>query len=200
MLTAGRTNYSRQRGFTLLELLMVLVIVSLLSMLVVPNMYASVQRSKQSACVNDAVTMLNLARAEAVTLQLPVALCGSSDQASCDTENWEDGGLLFVDDGTGAGGTAQDRDINGTEQRLRVIPASCSDSTMRAYNFADAGGITFTADGMTAERGTLVICNETGAEGASAVVLNISGQPRLATDNNADGTVEADDGSEVTCP
>ena len=188
-----------QIGYTMIELLITLSIVALVASAAGPNLRNAINKSERSACLGEAVAMLNLARSEAVGRQRPVALCSSSDQTSCNSNNWEDGWLMFVDDGSGSAGVAIDRDINGDEQKLHVSESSCNSAALRSANLTDAGGITFLPDGMTTDRGTLVVCDDSGTNNATAVVLNISGQPRLATDMTGDGIVEDDTGVAVSC-
>lgn len=189
----------RQTGLSLLEALTTMSMVTIFASTAVPSLQSAMHKSEQSACLGETISMLSLGRQEAVTLQQQVAICGSSDEATCNTNNWEEGWVLFVDDGTGVGGVAGDLELNGDEQRLRVSSSSCGTSSVRSRNFADAGAIAFTPDGLATDRGTLVVCGRGGTESASAVILNISGQPRMATDDNGDGIVEQDDGDEVSC-
>ena len=174
-------------------------IVATISSLAVPGMEGALQNSQKSACISDTVGMLRYARTEAVRRQTLVAACASSDQASCDTDDWSSGYLVFVDNGAGDDGIRGDRDLNGDEEALRMASGSCSRSTVRSMNFVDAGGISFAGDGRPADRGTMVICPGPNAEDAGGVVLNIVGHTRMSVDSNNDGTVEAGDGSEVSC-
>ena len=203
-LTASRRGLRALRpapGYTLLELLVALAVIALLASMMGPNMISVVERNRKAAALGDTFSMLNAARSEAVNQQATVALCPTTDQASCNGSDWEDGWLLFVDDGTGAGGTADDGNINGTETLLRIGQAATGNVTIRTRNFTDAGAISFDLDGMAAERGTIVICDDNGPSQASAVVLNFSGQPRLAGDDDSNGTLDDDNDDEIAaCP
>ena len=85
--------------------------------------------------------------------------------------------------------------------RVSVAPAARANVTVRTRNFADAGAISFDQDGMATDRGTIVICSNGNAADASAVILNFSGQPRLGVDEDADGWIDEDDGTEIdSCP
>jgi type IV fimbrial biogenesis protein FimT len=195
-----KSYLKQQAGFTLFELLVVLAIAGVFASVAVPGVQSSIAQNQRSSCISEMVSMLSVAREEAVSRQQQVALCGSTDGASCNTNSWQTGWLLFVDDGTGAGGVAGDLDLNGDEQLLRVAAGSCGNLSVHSANFVDAGGIGFEPEGLAADRGSLVICSEDKDEtAAAAVVLNISGQPRLATDSNDNGTVEQDNGDEVSC-
>jgi type IV fimbrial biogenesis protein FimT len=184
------------------ELLVVMGIVAVLVMLAVPSMQTAVESGQRSSGLSETMAMIAAARAQAVARQVPVALCPSTDQASCSGDNWEDGWIMFVDDG--AGGSASDGNRTSPEEILRVGTAASGAVTIRSHNFADAGAIEFDLEGMTVERGTIMICDAAGKEAASALVLNISGQSRIATDDvvtaGCIGCVEKDDGAEATCP
>jgi len=189
------------RGYTLLELLIALFIIALLGTMVGPNMMGVIERNRKASALGDSFAMLGMARSEAVNAQTTVSICPSLDQATCSGTAWEKGWILFIDDGAGVGGTEGDGDVNGTEQLLRVGQAATGDVTVRTRNFADAGAITFELDGMVEDNGTIVICDDNGPALASAVVLNVSGQARMAGDDDGNGTLDEDDGSEVsTCP
>ncbi len=196
-LTGGR----RQRGYTLFELLITLMIISILATTVGPNFADAIGRSRQQAALGDMFSMLSTARSEAVNQASAAVACASTDQSGCSGLNWEDGWIVFVDNGNG-GGTAADGTRQTNEPLIRVGGEASGDVTIRTRNFADAGVITFDQDGLAAERGTIVVCNGDASE-ASGIVLNLSGQPRMAVDEDspANNFVDADDGSEVnTCP
>ena len=65
--------------------------------------------------------------------------------------------------------------------------------------FASNGFPIPSATGNTA--GTFVICDERGAQRARAVVVNVSGQTRLARDTGGTaGVLNDHDNADVTCP
>ncbi|MEP5766306.1 MAG: GspH/FimT family pseudopilin [Halieaceae bacterium] len=189
------------RGYTLLELLVTMAIIAIIASLSGPSFMDMISRNRQSSALGSMFTMLSTARSEAVNLQTTVSACSSSDQTTCNTDNWESGWLVFVDDGTGTGGVANDGNVNGTEQMIRVGQAAGGSLTIRSRNFTDAGAVSFDDDGMSSDRGTLVLCSDGDASRSSAVILNFSGQARLAGDDDANGTLDEDDGTEISaCP
>jgi type IV fimbrial biogenesis protein FimT len=189
----------RARGYTLLEFLVATMIVAILGVMVGPRFLDTIARNRQQSALGDTFSMLGAARAEAVNQQATIAVCPSSDQSTCSGTAWEAGWIFFLDDGSGAG-TADDGDRHADETLLRVGQAASGDVTIRTRNFADAGAISFDDDGMATDRGTIVICSGNAAT-ASAIILNLSGQPRLGVDEDADGWVDEDDGTEInTCP
>jgi len=193
----GRTGNSG--GYTLLEMLITMLVIALLSTLVGPGLINTIDRNRRQATVGDMYGMLTTARSEAVGQSVSVVACGSTDQASCNTNNWEAGWIIFADDGTG-GGTADDGSRHADEPMLRVGQAAGGSMTIRTRNFPSAGAIAFNQDGFADARGTIVICDG-DPDGALALVLNLSGQARMAVDEDADGFLNIDDGSEVSaCP
>ncbi len=196
-----RSACARRRiaGYTLLELLITMLVIALLSTLVGPSFINTINRNRQQAAVGDTYGMLSTARSEAVSQASTVAVCGSSDQDTCNSNAWEQGWIIFLDDGTG-GGTADDGDRHADEPLLRVGQEASGSMTIRTRNFPAAGVISFNEDGFADASGTIVICDGVPAD-AMALVLNLSGQARLAVDEDASGFLNIDDGSEVTsCP
>lgn len=73
---------AQQRGFTLWELLMTLLVAGILLGLGVPNVMEFQRSGVMTAAANDLVTGLLQARTEAVKRQVPVTFCLSDDPAA----------------------------------------------------------------------------------------------------------------------
>ena len=69
----------QQKGFTLFELMMVVVVAGILLGLGVPSFREFQRNSAMTSAANDLITGLLAARAEAVKRQVPVTLCASPD-------------------------------------------------------------------------------------------------------------------------
>jgi type IV fimbrial biogenesis protein FimT len=88
----------KERGFTLVELMMTLVIASIVLTMAVPGMRDLIQNNRITGQVNEMVTAFNLARMEAIRRGSPVSVCASADQASCSGANdWASGWIVFTD-------------------------------------------------------------------------------------------------------
>lgn len=91
-------------GFTLLEVLMVLVIMGILTMIAVPAFRGIAQGSQMTSAVNDLVSSFNYARNEAITRGTLVIVCKSHDAQTCDTSavGWQQGWIVYHLDDAGA--------------------------------------------------------------------------------------------------
>jgi type IV fimbrial biogenesis protein FimT len=72
-------NLNPQRGFTLWELLMTLLVAGILIGIGVPNVMEFQRNGMMTAAANDLVTAVLMARTEAVKRQAPVGLCLTDD-------------------------------------------------------------------------------------------------------------------------
>ena len=85
-----------QRGFTLIELMVTLIVVAILISLAAPNFTTQILNNRSVAFSEGLIAELNSARYEAINRTANVSICASSDGASC-TGNWTDGYIMFLD-------------------------------------------------------------------------------------------------------
>ncbi|MDD3518146.1 MAG: GspH/FimT family pseudopilin [Chromatiales bacterium] len=116
------TEMKRVMGFTLVELMIVLLVAAVALGLGVPSFNRLIQNNRITTHANELVGTLHFARSEANKRGIPVSLCGSDDGASCNgTSQWKDGWVVFVDaDGDGALDTS-DADTDDEEQDNKVL-------------------------------------------------------------------------------
>ena len=85
-------------GYTLIELMAILVVVSLVTAVGLPLMSVFFDSNRMVSNTNDLVAGLNIARSEAIKQQIRITLCQSDDNASCTASGrWEDGWIVFQD-------------------------------------------------------------------------------------------------------
>ncbi len=95
---------AKEPGFTLVELMVTLTVLSALLVVGVPAFQTFIQNNRQTSEQNGLLLTLLGARSEAVRANVPVVVCASTNGLSCrncgsDAEcgNWEDGWITFTD-------------------------------------------------------------------------------------------------------
>jgi type IV fimbrial biogenesis protein FimT len=177
-----------ESGFTLIELLVTVAVVIILLTLAVPQLQQYSLNNRLVAQVNQLAGQLALARSEAVKRGTPITVCGSTDQASCDTSNWEDGSLVFID-------ANNDGVVDAGETVLNLTEPLGSGSTLRPSSFDSNTYLTFKPDGALRDidgdgvnSGRFTLCDTRGAANARAIDVNNLGHPSRV------------EGATLTCP
>lgn len=111
----------RQKGFTLYELLITVLIIGVILTFGVPNLSDFTQNSRVTALANDLHGSFYLARSEAARAKQNVTICASADPfdpaASCNGTSFEEGWIIFLDkDGNIV------RDAGNGENVLKAFP------------------------------------------------------------------------------
>ena len=172
-------------GFTLIELLVTLTIAAILLGVGVPSFSTAIQNNRLISSTNDLVSVLNLARSEAVTKGLRVTVCKSSDQATCDTSGsgWEQGWIVFTDENNNA---AYDPSATPAETLLGVhgelddqITASGNTNVVNYISFGSTGQSQMTSGAFQA--GTITICDDRNGDFGRNLVINSTGRIRTST-------------------
>ena len=139
------TIRNEPRGFTAVEVLIVIAILMALAAVAIPNLsgWASNQRLKSAA--RDLVTYFQYARLEAVKRSSYTAFTFNTAG-----DVGPDGYRIFVDNGAGAGGNERNRLQDGSEETLKyvVLPTDVNlESTTFAANAAGFDACGYNARG-----------------------------------------------------
>ncbi len=104
----------RHNGFTLIELLVVVTITAILIAAAAPSFSSLLADYRLNSSSNSLLAALKLARSEARMRQSSVAVCGSSDQSTCNTATDWSQGIIVIQ--------------SSLNKVLRVLPASSTDN------------------------------------------------------------------------
>jgi type IV fimbrial biogenesis protein FimT len=158
-------------GFTLIELMIVLLIVAVVSALGGPALNETVKRNRLRVQADRILTTLNLARSEAVKRNQSVSICSSSDGAAC-SGDWEDGWIIFSN-------SNGDSTVNaGVDSVIRIYAGVANGYTLSGTISASA--LTYYSDGSYANgAGTINICSpDADLDQGWSLTLNKVGRPR----------------------
>lgn len=196
-----------ERGFTLLELLVTIVIASIVLALAVPSFQSLTLNGQRTTAINEMLQAIQFARAQAVTLRVPVTICRSSSATSSTPAcaagaGWENGWIVFTDRGATVGTLQADdanADINGdgSVTALDAVliahePLPASTTTLRGNGVAATGTvnrISFSAAGITTNAGSIVYCDRRGLSDANSKVLVVSTGGRVRSTSPGDASV-----------
>ena len=110
--------YRRNKGFTLIELMVTLAVAVILITVAVPGFRTMIQNNRASTQANELLTAFMLARTEAIKRGTVVSVCSSIDQSSCAAStNWATGWIVFNDDDENG---VRDTNVASTEAVIRV--------------------------------------------------------------------------------
>ncbi len=181
----------RERGVTLVELMVVIAIAAILATIGVPSMLTFIQNNRLVSQANILLGSLNEARSHAVARARPVTVCGSADGGACNG-NWSAGWMSFVDtDGNGA---------RAAGEEVRAFVSGVPDGV--AIRLAgEVVSIRFTREGSVAgeRRHTFSICDGRGSGSARGVIVLPTGGTRAATDADGNGVRDDASGSDIQC-
>ncbi|HEY5740480.1 MAG TPA: GspH/FimT family pseudopilin [Gammaproteobacteria bacterium] len=163
-------------GYTLLEILIAVILVSLLMAFAVPAMRAFTQNDRMITNVNTLIGHLNYARSEAVKRSQQVTVCASNDATTC-SGTWSDGWIVYVD-------ADADNSFTAGEEIIRVKQSLEGGNSLTA---TDIGGqITYNNRGFVndASVGSLQLCDDRSGAYGKTVRITSLGRVRLEVDTS----------------
>jgi type IV fimbrial biogenesis protein FimT len=162
----------RYAGFSLLELLIVLLVVATLLAIGVPALGRLALDHRRTADINAFVTAVQLARSESAKRPAAVTLCPSADGSLCGGPggHFDSGWIVFVN---------EDRDSpaqRDPDEPLLHVHLRARAATVRS----NRARYTFRPFYIRSTNGTVTFCDERGPAAARAVILSYTGRPRVS--------------------
>jgi type IV fimbrial biogenesis protein FimT len=109
----------RKNGFTLIEMLITIVVVTILLAIGVPSFQEFIKNNRISGQSNNLVISIQLARNEAIKRGTGAVVCASTDQATCSgNDDWSTGWIVYSDVGQD-GNLNLDANGDGVEDCLK---------------------------------------------------------------------------------
>ncbi|MGM0632832.1 MAG: GspH/FimT family pseudopilin [Pseudomonadota bacterium] len=173
------------RGFTVIELMLVVTIASILLAVGAPAFRDIIERTVVDNRARSVVTAINFARSEAIRRNSPVVLCGSSDGDDCDAD-WSTGWLVFADNNDDADGSAGSVDA-GDEVLRRYQPPGSDGTVTFTAGLLRYDGMGFSRDSSATRQ--FVICPESNEDdNAQAIDISLLGRASRVRDGVTCGT------------
>ncbi|KAB2930022.1 MAG: prepilin-type N-terminal cleavage/methylation domain-containing protein [Candidatus Contendobacter sp.] len=180
----------RNKGFTLIELMVTVAIVAILVVVGIPNLRDAMIRSRLSGQIQEFYGTLSLARSEAIKRGAFVSICKSNNGTGCTAGSaWRDGWIVFVNNDNDSPAA-----VDGGDTILRVFPALPSSDSLNANNnFTNY--ITYDRFGMANNVGTFVFCANSDETKARTIAI-IRTRPRIVP--NTRDIPKTEDGTPIT--
>ena len=163
----------KQRGFTLMELIVTVTVMGILAAMAIPSFLSTIQNDFSINLKDDFVLSMQFIRSEAIKRASNVSMCAPSDSTfSACGSNWALGWFIFVDvngNGTYNGGTdtiLRRFSLTGTNAVVTSTGANFATYTSAGFPSNATGGLTYTI-------------YATGCRGAYANTVAVSTAGRL---------------------
>lgn len=183
------------RGFSLLEMLVVLAVAGGLVAMAMPSFQVMPLQERAGAALNQAIGAVSFARSAAVLHRTPVSLCPGVEDQCLGRDQWHRGALVF-----------QDPNQNGIRDRGEPVLSALSGLREgdRLYwrSFRNRGYLRFLPAGYTHwQNGNFLYCPaDRDPRLARMLIVNAQGRTRVARDADGDGVAEDARGRPIACP
>ena len=132
-------SQQRTKGFTLIELMVVLAVMAITIGFVAPNFGRIVSQNRVSSVGNDILNLMHAGRMEALRGRRNVVVCPSQNGTSCGGSSWSSA-IMFVD-------MDRNNQVSTGEQVRRMIQIP-SDAVQVTNLMSGTAGIVFLPNGM----------------------------------------------------
>ena len=174
----------KQNGFTLIELMAAIVLLSVMAVVAIPAMGNLFQNNTLIAFTNSFTSSIALARSEAIKRNLQVSMCALNDAGTnCGANGeWEDGWTVWVD-------TDNDNSVDAAELVIYTTDNLPTGYTLRSTTGIYSNLIVFNQDGVSSGDGgvsgndNMRVCDAGGDANLNrSINLNAVGRAYVNTD------------------
>ena len=178
----------QQKGITLIEMMVVVSIIAIISTLVAPSMQSILIKNKIVAEINEASSLIQFARHNAIDEQALTVVCPSKDYSTC-SNDWNDPKIVFIDEDA--------NNIRGDQEALLVsIEATSATNLMTSTNNI----ISFEETGEASQATEVKLCHTNGeAAYARSLSISLQGRVKMSSDSDKNGINENAAGTELSC-
>jgi len=163
----------KQRGFTLVELIITIAIAGILMSLALPDFKQLMQNNKLTSLHNELLSSLSLTRNIAINRGTFTTLCKSNQGGSnCDSSaSWKDGWIVFPD-----------KNNNGSVDNGEIIIAANNSLPKNiSINFQN-NRVTYGAEGYArGYSGIFTFCDDLDNDNKAGMIISNTGRIRVAT-------------------
>lgn len=170
---ARQKTAHRQQGFSLIELMVVLVLAAILAGLGMPSLRASIDRNAVSSEALRLVRLLNFARSEAVTKDQIIVVRGAVGGS-----DWSTGWSVYSDDN---GNINEARDV-ANDELLQDVASDATSITIVSNSNGD-DRIAFQRDGRMLNASTvrIAVCDLALSDRVDGTLITINAVGRVQT-------------------
>lgn len=194
--SSAAAGSSQPRGFTLVELMVVIAVLAIMLTLATPDFSSFIQNNRIRSATEDLLTAINVARTEAIKRGSAILLCRTGDPHAApaalacganepdgtanQVEDWTPGWIMYSKPNyTGSGGTNYNNATDGDP--LKVGNPAPTGVTVTS-NGTGNQWLTYFGDGTLNEGGAaalFAICDNRGASEGRLITIPTVGRPHV---------------------
>lgn len=168
-------RFQREFGFTLVELMITLAILSIITSFALPSFREIILNQRIGSDTNELVGSLNLARSESVKRKIPVAICSKQSGAQSCSGNgkWNDGWLIWIDNNRDGVYDAGEEILRERPELSRSVELTTNNGTA-VFAYQPNGSASIPSV-------TFEICDtQRSGELGRSIQINLTGRPKTA--------------------